>query len=93
MSGTTGIVPRYAVILNNLKQRELVDFRIVDLSDGPRHNENWTATIIFEYVYRVVGGQKMALAPRPEGYTATASSKREARTIASYYALLDLGYI
>ncbi|KAG8990921.1 hypothetical protein FRB94_013016 [Tulasnella sp. JGI-2019a] len=82
---------RYAVTLNNLKQANLVDYTIVNVPDGPQHQQNWTVTIIFNFALN--RSNRLPLTPQPEGYTANSGSKGEALTIASFYALRHLGYI
>ncbi|KAG8991500.1 hypothetical protein FRB94_012457 [Tulasnella sp. JGI-2019a] len=81
---------RYPVILNNLKQKKLVDYEVVEVPEGPRHEEKWTVTILFKFALDASGS---ALLPRPEGYVAPGRTKGEALTIASFYALQHLGYI
>ncbi|KAG8990323.1 hypothetical protein FRB95_010956 [Tulasnella sp. JGI-2019a] len=90
MSGTMDPAKRYAVYLNNLRQKKLVDYEIVAVSEGLRHDERWTTTILFKFA---LDEFKSALVPRPGGYTAIGKTKGEALTIASFYALQHLGYI
>ncbi|KAG8988218.1 hypothetical protein FRB94_003199 [Tulasnella sp. JGI-2019a] len=94
MSGTMNPVKRYATTLNNLKQKKLVDYETIEIREGAHHQESWTVTVLLKFAHKVESdGRRTVLTPKSLGYTATANAKREALTIACYYALQDLGYV
>ncbi|KAG9001930.1 hypothetical protein FRB94_000686 [Tulasnella sp. JGI-2019a] len=82
------LIKRYAVTLNNHKQKGRVDFTTVQVPDGLRHKESWTVTIKFTYA-RNADNEEVA----PFFEVGHGATKGKALTAASFLALRTLGYI
>ncbi|KAG8983648.1 hypothetical protein FRB94_005425 [Tulasnella sp. JGI-2019a] len=75
---------RFSVKLNNLMQKKMVEYAVIEVSDGPRNKEIWTVTV--NVISTAIPGAKA-----PFLCTGQGSTKGQAFNAASDSVLQKLG--